>query len=421
MQKILNINDFNVSSVLEDKFWNFGTNLELKMHRIHSYPAKFPYFLIEKGVEYIKKKGKNPKLIADVFCGCGTTALEAQLLGLDFWGCDINPVATLIARVKSQQYDEETIKKIYLNIIDNSKTEDIEKSSLWNNERIQYWFSHDDIIKIEKILYSIRVQNIEDKYKDFFICALSNILKPVSRWLTKSIKPQKDPNKVKIAIYEAYDKQIKIMLKANKETNDIKAFSSKSSIVTANFLELNSKTINADLVITSPPYVTSYEYADLHQLSTLVLNYADDYKHLRKGTIGSVLTTEFNTDLVNSIHHIGKNIYWELHKVDKSKARSVAKYFVDIDKCVSGIYDMLNNDGYCILVIGNTNYKGIEIDNVSVLINSLNDKGFKDIEITQRKISGKILTPYRDEFGKFSNSGSGKKVYSHEYILVAKK
>ena len=31
-----------------------------------------------------------------------------------------------------------------------------------------------------------------------------------------------------------------------------------------------------DLVITSSPYVTSYEYADIHQLSTIWLDLADD-------------------------------------------------------------------------------------------------------------------------------------------------
>jgi len=47
--------------------------------------------------------------------------------------------------------------------------------------------------------------------------------------------------------------------------------------------------------------------------------------------------------------------------------------------------------------------------------------GFKNIEITKRKISGKNLTPYRDIIGKFANSNKGKKVYSHEYLIVGKK
>lgn len=33
-----------------------------------------------------------------------------------------------------------------------------------------------------------------------------------------------------------------------------------------------------DLLVTSPPYVTSYEYADLHQLSLIWLRFGDDYR-----------------------------------------------------------------------------------------------------------------------------------------------
>jgi hypothetical protein len=47
--------------------------------------------------------------------------------------------------------------------------------------------------------------------------------------------------------------------------------------------------------------------------------------------------------------------------------------------------------------------------------------GFKNIEITKRKISGKNLTPYRDTIGKFANSNKGRKVYSHEYLIIGRK
>ena len=39
--------------------------------------------------------------------------------------------------------------------------------------------------------------------------------------------------------------------------------------------------------MTSPPYVTSYDYADIHQLSALWLGYASDYRTLRKEHAGN--------------------------------------------------------------------------------------------------------------------------------------
>jgi len=88
----------------EPGYWDFGGEKEPLMHRIHAYPAKFPSFITPKAVRYAQAQGVTVNRIADVFCGCGTTALEARRLGTDFWGCDINPVATLITRVKRSSF-----------------------------------------------------------------------------------------------------------------------------------------------------------------------------------------------------------------------------------------------------------------------------------------------------------------------------
>lgn len=87
---------------------------------------------------------------------------------------------------------------------------------------------------------------------------------------------------------------------------------------------------SVDMIITSPPYVTSYEYADLHQLSSLWLGYVDDYRDLRNGTIGSLHHDyNFNKEL-KRLNSTGLKIVTLLLDQHKSKARSVAKYFLDM-------------------------------------------------------------------------------------------
>ena len=110
-------NDFYHVDV--DPFWNSGDQTELKIHRIHAYPAKFPAFIFDKGVQYAAEKGLYPKLVADIFCGCGTVALEARRNNIEFWGCDINPVATMIAKTKSKIYNTAQLSEIFDTILDN--------------------------------------------------------------------------------------------------------------------------------------------------------------------------------------------------------------------------------------------------------------------------------------------------------------
>lgn len=174
-----------------------------------------------------------------------------------------------------------------------------------------------------------------------------------------------------------------------------------------------------DLVITSPPYVTSYEYADLHQLSSLWLGFTDDYRELRRGSIGSVYNVDdfqINVDLLNKV---GKKIVLKLTKnVDSySKVRSVARYYLDMQNVVKRCSEMLNVGGMAFFVVGDTEYKGVKILNSEHLIEALKENGFSDIKVAKRKISKKMLTPYRDNTGKFSSDKTQRAIYHEELII----
>src|SRR5665648_160318 len=310
--------DTDFDSIPIEPFWNTSDKKESKIHRIHSYPAKFPAFITTKAIEHAEKEGVNVNLVADIFCGCGTTAYEATRNGKDFWGCDINPVATLIAKTKSQQY---------------------------SNEKLEQYFNK---IRTNFFQYSINIKEIRE---------------------------------------------------INKKIN--------SSFV--------------DLIVTSPPYVTSYEYADLHQLSTLWLDFAEDYRSLREGTIGSLYHNSNFTEDIKELNKTGEKIVFQLYNYDKRKAKSAAKYFVDIQKSVYKAFDILNRNSLVFFVIGNTEYKSVRIDNAKHLVESMMLAGFEDIEVTKRKISKKILTPYRDNKGKFTSNKNSRKVYAEEFIIIGAK
>lgn len=411
----------NFENIPINEFWNISDELESKMHRIHSYPAKFPAFITTKALEYAVEKGVEVNLIADVFCGCGTTAYEASRNGKNFWGCDINPVATLIAEAKSKRYNSKNLEKYYRLILNKYNTQTINSKELSNiSERIKYWFHEEQInnlIKLRSAIFSI--VPAKSHYLKFFLCAFSNILKPTSRWLTKSIKPQLDPHKKPIGVIEAYNIQFQTMYQANLG-NEIYN-KSIVKIENTNFLKRKISQPFADLIVTSPPYVTSYEYADLHQLSTLWLGYTKDYKSFREGTIGSLYhDSDFNQD-IKKLNSTGESIVFKLYNVDKRKAKSAAKYFVDMQKSVTKTFEMLNNNGLTLFVIGNTEYKQVRIDNANHLVESMQDAGYRNIEVSRRKISKKILTPYRDEKGKFTTDKNSRKVYAEEYIVTGRK
>lgn len=414
------VRKINTDNVPIDPFWNIGDERELKMHRIHAYPAKFPAFITTKALGYAKQSSLTINRMADVFCGCGTVAFEAKRNKIDFWGCDISPVATLIARAKSKKYRKEQIEKYYLHILNDYKSSEGDRSVYeLANERLKYWYDEKHFNDISRLKKAIE-ENVPNRseYRPFFMCAFSNILKASSRWLTKSIKPQIDPKKRPVDVIRAFMDQVGFMIDANVES-DVDG-GSHAEIITGNFLDKSLKRPTVDMIVTSPPYVTSYEYADLHQLSSLWLGYADDYRHLRDGSIGSRFHQyNFEREL-KRLNKTGSQIVFRLINRDKAKARAVAKYFLDMQHVADNCYSMLSRQGMALFVVGNTEYKGIRVDNAKHLSEALIDAGFKKILITKRKITRKILTPFRDHSGRFSSNHNCRKVYSEEFIVIGR-
>ena len=399
--------------------WDGRDVSENLMHRIHAYPAKFPAFITTKAIQYAESKDIHVETVADIFCGCGTVAYETVKANRHFWGCDINPVATLIARTKSRHYDNERLASCYEQIVREFaiRTFD-ENDAIANNERVKYWFPQHQIEDLSKLEHAIKTAVDDETYREFFLCAFSNILKSCSRWLTKSIKPQVDPNKKPHDVMAAFVMQVKMMQKANL-VNEING--GLAEIETTNCLSKTVEQPFVDLLVTSPPYVTSYEYADLHQLSTLWLGYTNDYRSFREGTIGSLYGENHLPDHLKNLNHTGQDIVFKLYVIDKPKCRSVSQYYIDMQNAVKKVYELIRPGGATLFVIGNTEYKGVKIDNARHLIETLLDESFEDIEVERRKISNKILTPYRDSVGKFTTDKNSRKIYSEEFIIFARK
>lgn len=364
----------------------------------------------------------NIRRMADVFCGCGTTAFEARRNSIDFWGCDINPVATLIARTKSHSYDSAKLREYFAAITSTYAPESVSDDEMRTvNARLRYWHPDNEIKNLLALKKAIQssVPSQSHAYRDFFYCAFSNILKPTSKWLTKSIKPQLDPDKQPADAIACFQRQFDFMARANE---DARPATSTSRIHTLNFLQFKAPRPFADLIVTSPPYVTSYEYADIHQLSLLWLEYTDDYRMLREGTIGSKYHKQISVE--NCKRNIGKKAsaaVGALQAAEKDKAASVAKYFADMREAVFNCCRIIRPNGMAVFVIGNTEYKGVLIDNMQNLTESMKDAGFADVRVMRRTISRKTLTPFRDKRGRFSADSRSRHVYAEEFIVTGRK
>jgi len=397
-------------------------SIEQWTHGYHRYPAKFLPNLVKKIIEAYTQP---TDLVVDFFAGCGTTLVEAKVHGRQSIGVDINPVAELITNAKINPIEPKKLEVEFQRIIklfDDFDPNDYCEITL--HDRIDYWFSPEHKYKIA-FLYEKFLLLDDNSVKNFFLVSLSHILKNCSKWLQSSTKPQIDPNKIPIDPFIVFKAHTKMMIKRNKEfynqlsENDFLEIPCEIRLEDARKTSIASDSVGA--IITSPPYVTSYEYADIHQLTAYWYEYISDLQKFRKNFIGTFYSFNQETKVESDI---GQQIVNQLLNKNKRKANEVANYFRDMQAVAAEMQRVLKVDGHACLVIGNTTFLGVKVKSAEVFAEILELLGFSIVNIIKRSIPYKLIPTIRDiQTGRFStlDSKNSKQVYPEEYILIARK
>jgi hypothetical protein len=364
--------------------------------------------------------------------GSGTTVVESIVNNRIGIGTDINEIACLLSQVKTTPIKPADLMQEFCTIENDLQKRfngqyDIflEKATnvLPRNERIDYWFLPSQKDKLSIIL--ARVLEIEDAdIKNFFLITFAQILKLCSIWMQKSVKPTRDQHK------KTYEPLTQFLLQSRKMIrkhcdfhktlhpeikNNVDAF---RVVKCSDSRSLPCPDNQASLVVTSPPYVTSYEYADLHQLPSLWLGYLNELPTFRKKFIGSAYKERSCIDLKSTL---ATSIVSQLKN---KKRKEVENYFADMLETFMEVKRVLKQGGRACFVVGNTEFDGVKILNAEVFQEQFENIGFKTHSIIHREIPSKMLPSTRDtstgQFAKTTDKNL-KLAYPTEYILIMEK
>ena len=434
-RKALTVADVQMrfGSTQTDPSWSFADlttkHTRYLTHGYHSYPAKFIPQLAARLIGELSNPGD---LIVDPFMGSGTTLVEAKLLGRPSVGVDINPVAHLISLAKTTVAPPELLAEAVHQIGPRLDTRRDSQASRRvarggelapDHERIDYWFPPGSKRALGRIL--VLIEDTEDqRARRLLRCAFSNSLKTSSIWLQRSTKPTRDFQKQIPDPFETFLRHARQMAKRNAEFYQLLEERGHLDVPAAPLCEdarnLPIDDGQASLVVTSPPYVTSYEYADLHQLTALWFRYLVDLPTFRKQFIGTAYHEDRETQIDSDV---GEEIVAKLQEQHAKKAREVATYFTDMRQVFMALKRKLRRRGHACIVVGNTNLLGVDILNAEVFAEQMMRMGFDFERLIDREIPSKILPQVRDKkTGRFTAKQSADFLaYPHEYILVMRK
>lgn len=365
-------------------------------HNIHPYPAKFIPQIPTCIIESYSTQGNT---VLDPFCGSGTTLLEAALKNRKAIGLDLNPIATLISKVKTNPISNIEEKIVYrmLDTLDSIITK-MELNPNWlkkiiNNDdlpkfyNINHWFQKNVIRELFLITKIIEDHIGNSNVYDFLRLCLSAIIVKVSNQESDTRWVAKDKNLADTYTIKLYTKKIKENLEKLRSFKlAIKGESPQVVVINDDVIEISNhiRPNSVDLIITSPPYLNSYDYYLYHKLRMFWLGY--DYRKVQKREIGS------------------RNRHCD-------DQESIEVFFQYMGSVLKNLYDLLRKNAICAFIVGDSIYRGdlIKMDTRYEIMMSKSNLSLEDkVSFNQRKYS-KSFTP------------NLKKSYKESHILLYKK
>lgn len=329
-----------------------GSNaaINYSTHGIFRYFGKFPAPIAG---HLIEKYSKYDQLVFDPACGSGTTGVEALLRGRKARVADINPLATLLARVKTQHIPNQKL----LNAIEHVLVQTSRSKRLHTNIEtleeinLNHWFLPETINGLTRLSWAI--STLEDELvREFMQVTFASIIRRVSRATTQQ-------GRMFLDIATAIEDVKPIFEKAAiRNALRVAALpeSGQVAVETRNILEETSTPVSdASLIIFHPPYFNAYKYSSINSLEMAWLGISR--KQLRRGEIR------------------------EFFKVGKPE--NASSYIEDMVRSLQVIRSQVKRGCTLGLMIGDTRIHGEYIPVTSEILKRVSDV-FEPVEVALR-------------------------------------
>lgn len=420
-------------------------------HRLHRYPARLtPYiplfFLSVRGVAV--EQGQ----LLDPFAGCGTVLVEAPVHPVHAMrpaGLEINPLARLIAKVKTTPLERRAVLDAWERVV-KRHGDDRSRAGLPMFPNKRHWFTKGVELRLARVLRAMDALRDRD-LRDFFLVAASAVVRQVSladpgvavpvridpsRFSDDKVRRQAQTSldaRKKADVISLVDDAVRGNLLRLLAWGDVARIECNGPAIvgadartfeTARYLGSGAleasgpgRVSGVDLVLTSPPYANAQRYTRSLRLEQFVLGFTAGSKEeaaLDRLQVGTervpfpdwAAMSEPTTSPT-------ANTAIELVRVqDRFRAAIIGRYVRDMTVVIENCFQVLNPGGHAVFVIGNNCVRGVELDNATILAELGEKAGFAQrLRVRNRIPSRGLLTKRHPTAG----------VITHEHVVVLRK
>jgi DNA modification methylase len=373
-----------LTDLLSSELNYHGYDTSYASHDFHAFPAKFPPPLPDKFIRGLTSPGDT---VLDPMMGSGTTIVEAFLAQRQCVGTDIDPLALLIASVKTTPLDPDVLRYRLHEII-NGANRSIESgqsaittvSKRWDDKTkafVDYWFAAETQAELAALLLEIE-KIVDPAIGNFFRLAFSACIITKTGGVSLAFDlAHTRPHRAKVA-YTASGKKIIGAEHDGSESERIKFLTKnlRSAIVEfrrrcvqniqsiselspsehtvslhlADARNLPVDTATVDLIVTSPPYaVNAIDYMRANKFSLVWLGYSlHQLQETRKLCVGGESTAFYEFE---NLPPQTSAVVAAVSAVDHQRGRALWRYYSEMTQIIREMHRVLKPDRAAVVVV----------------------------------------------------------------------
>jgi DNA modification methylase len=381
-------------------FVPFTVNSIYPVHRWYRFKEGYSKDLVHL---ILGSLGIKAERCLDPFGGSGTTALACQEVGIICQSIEVNPFLHHVAKVKlNNRYTLNgfdlalsKVKKRVEKVLAEDYDEPI-MSTLTQGPEIDKWlFSRPVLQAILALRFCF--EELHHLYADLFLVVLASILPDVGNTIkdgkcVRYKKAWKDPRLTRKRVCKQFFDRAALFrediehVKLRKRSGP----SNASLCINGNALTEVSRirASSFDAIITSPPYLNSFDYTDVYMPELWALGFVQDYEDVRKlraKTFCSHVQVNWKLDengFASEMKSLLESLTTEKKELwNRMIPKMIGGYFQDMHRLLIQLRRVLKQNGKLCIVVGTSSYNKVTIPTDWMIAGLAEDVGFNLEEI----------------------------------------
>jgi hypothetical protein len=336
----------------------------LGRHPVHPFPAR----MAPEIVCSIIRRTKRPLRILDPMMGSGTVVALAQSRRHQAIGIDIDPLASLIARVWTTPVKEVLVRMAVLRVLrrahataeSTSASQSFPSTDPDTRSFIRYWFDCRSRRQLIGLAIAIRREK-NQSVRDLLWCAFSRVIiakQGASRALDLvHSRPHRHFKKAPVLPFTKFEAAVEHVLhnipNRRSEPTNVRLGDARRTRLRSN---------SVDLVLTSPPYLNAIDYMRCSKFTLVWMGHTvEQIRVLRSSSVG----TEVGLPDESAVKLYLKKL--RLSGLPSRQRRLVAAYVADMHAVIKEVERVLAPGGRAVYVVGDNMVRGVYIRNSRII------------------------------------------------------